>query len=120
MTESIFFDTYAFFEIIRGSPNYEKYRNMDIVTTIFNLVELNFTLKREKGKSIADEYLDKYRDFSVTVLTDDIKNATDMRLKFKKMSYPDVIGYMVAKRLGIKFIRGDNDLKDIKNVEFVK
>ena len=50
----------------------------------------------------------------------DIKNATDMRLKFKHMSFPDVIGYVVAKRLGIKFLTGDNDFKDMKNVEFVK
>lgn len=116
----IFFDTYAFFEVIRGNENYDKYTKTEIVTTIFNLVELNFTLKREKGKSIADEYLDKYAAFSVPILIEDIKNATDMRLKLKKMSFPDVIGYVVAKRLGIKFLTGDSDFEGMENVEFVK
>lgn len=120
MTEQIFFDTYAFFEIIRGNENYEKFTKIEILTTIFNLVELNFTLKREKGKSVADEYLDKYAVFSVPILIEDIKNATDMRLKFKEMSFPDVIGYIVAKRLGIKFLTGDKDFEHMENVEFVK
>ncbi|MBI4018176.1 MAG: PIN domain-containing protein [Candidatus Aenigmarchaeota archaeon] len=120
MTDQIFFDTYAFFEVIRGNPDYEKYIKTEIVTTIFNLVELNFTLKREKGKTTADEYLDKYAAFAAPILMGDIKNATDMRLKFKNMSFPDVIGFVVAKRLGIRFLTGDPDFEGMENVEFVK
>ena len=41
-------------------------------------------------------------------------------LKNKDMSMPDAIGYVIAKRLEIKFVTGDNDFKDIPNVEFVK
>ena len=45
--EKFFFDTYAFFEIIRGNPKYEKYKNVIAITTIFNLAELNYNLKKK-------------------------------------------------------------------------
>lgn len=118
--ETVFFDTYAFFEIIEGNPNYQKYNFMNIVTTIFNLIELNYTIKREKGKEAADAHLDKYSPLITPMTIDDIKNATDMRLKHKNMSFPDVIGYVVAKRLGIKFVTGDGDFMGMPNVEIVK
>ncbi len=38
-----FFDTYAFFEIIRGNPGYRKYAEVQAITTIFNLAELNYS-----------------------------------------------------------------------------
>lgn len=120
MTKSIFFDTYAFFEIINGNPNFSKYDNYEVVTTIFNLIELNYGLKKKTSKKTADKFLDKYSIFSVPITIEDIKNATDMKLKFKKMSFPDVIGYVVAKRLGLKFLTGDSDFKGMNNVEFVK
>jgi uncharacterized protein len=44
--ETYLFDTYALFEIIYGNPNYENYSNASIVTTIFNLAELNYNLKK--------------------------------------------------------------------------
>src|SRR3989338_1970407 len=104
--ETVFFDTYAFFELIEGNPNYKKYETLGVVTTVFNLLELNFIMKREKGKDTADKYLDKYSNLEVPVTKEDVKEATDLRLKKKGMSFPDVIGYAVAKRLGIKFVTG--------------
>src|SRR3989338_11653387 len=117
--ETVFFDTYAFFEAVEGNPAYEKFCIFNIVTSIFNLVELNYAMKREKGKEIADKYLDKYISLVVSIISEDIKNATDLMLKNKDMSMPDAIGYVIAKRLEIKFVTGDNDFKDIPNVEFV-
>ena len=120
MNDLFFFDTYAIFEIIKGNPNYRAYAESRIITTIFNLAELNRNLKKEKDKKIADEYTDKYSEFIVDVIIDDIKNAMDLKLIKKNMSIPDVIGYTVAKRLDVKFLTGDNDFKDMENVEFVK
>lgn len=120
MSETYFFDTYAFFEIIRGNVNYKPYTESRIITTIFNLAELNRNLRKEKDKKIADEYTDKYSRFMVDVGVGDIKKAMDLKGIHKHLSIPDAVGYSVAKRLGIKFLTGDRDFEGMENVEFVK
>lgn|SRR3989344_4180127 len=120
MTSVMFFDTYAFFEIIRGNPNYLKYENIHAITTVFNLAELNLGLKKEMNKKQADKYLDSYKSFLVDVSIDDIKEAMDLKMKYKDMSIPDCIGYMVAKRFKANFLTGDEDFRNMPNVEFVK
>lgn len=118
--EIFFFDTYAFFEIIRGNPRYNPYLDSRIVTTIFNLAELNYNLKKEKDKKAVDEYTDKYSKFIVNVSIDDIKIAMDFKTIHRHLSIPDAVGYTVAKRLGIKFLTGDKDFEGMENIEFVK
>lgn len=118
--EVFFFDTYAFFEIIRGNPRYYIYLNSQIATTIFNLAELNYNLKKEKDKKIVDEYTDKFSKFIVNVSIEDIKTAMDFKTIHRHLSIPDAVGYTVAKRLGVKFLTGDKDFENMENVEFVK
>lgn len=120
MSETYFFDTYAFFEIIEGNPNYEKYVDCKIITTVFNLAELNYNLKKQMTKEMADKYVQDYFAFAVPINLKDIENATDLKMKNKSLSIPDVIGYIVAKRHGVKFLTGDEEFKDFENVKFVK
>ena len=120
MNEIFFFDTYAFFEIIKGNPNYKLYTNTKFITTIFNLAELNYNLKKEKDKKIVDDYTDKYSKFIVEVSIEDIKNAMDFKTMHRKLSIPDAIGYTIAKRLDIKFLTGDKEFEYLPFVEFVK
>lgn len=120
MSELFFFDTYAFFEIIRGNPDYKKYEEVNAITTIFNLTELNYGLKKEKNEKIADEITEKYRPFLVDVNLDDVKEAMNLKIRNKKLSIPDVIGYVIAKKFNAKFLTGDESFKNMANVEFVK
>ena len=121
MSESIFFfDTYAFFEIIRGNPGYETYKDVVAITTIFNLAELNYGLKKEVGVAVADELTSQYEPFVVDATADDVKKAMTFRLQHKDMSIPDAIGYIVARRYNIRFLTGDDDFKNLPHVEFVK
>lgn len=120
MNEIFFFDTYAFFEIINGNQNYKPYADIEFVTTIFNLAELNYNLKKEKDKKIVDEYTDKYSKFIVEVSIEDIKKAMDLKSTKRNLSIPDAVGYTVAKRLGMKFLTGDKDFEGMNNVEFVR
>lgn len=115
-----FFDTYAFFRIIEGNTNYKKYQNSKAITTIFNLAELNYNLKKEKDKKTADEITRKYWGFLVDVSLEDLKEAMDLKIKYKDLSIPDVIGYVIAKKHGIKFLTGDEGFKNFENVEFIK
>ena len=44
----------------------------------------------------------------------------NFKIKNKRLSIPDAIGYIISKKLGVKFLTGDNDFKNLSNVEFVK
>ena len=42
------------------------------------------------------------------------------RLKHGGLSYADCIGYVIARREGMKFLTGDAAFKRLENVEFVR
>lgn len=122
MSEAYFFDTYAIIEIMKGNPNYAKYKYSKIVITIYNLVELHYKLIRDLNKKIADKILKEYSSYVVDIEIDAIIEANEFKLlhKKKRMSAPDCIGYTLAQRFGLKFLTGDNQFKGMKGVEFVK
>ncbi len=122
MSDIYFFDTYAIIEIIKGNKNYEKFKDVRIIVTIFNLIELHYILLRELNKEIADIVLERYSNYVVGIDIDIIKSANEFKLvnKKKKLSVADSIGYTLALKKGIKFLTGDKEFKDIPNVEFVK
>jgi len=118
-----YFDTYAFFEIIRGNPDYIQYsKEVSIITTKMNLMELYYWLLRRKGKEEADKYYLKFLPFCIDITNDIIKKACEFRLKYKdkELSYIDCIGYMIALEKGIKFLTGDMGFEGMSNVEYVK
>ena len=118
-----FFDTYAFFEIMEKNPNYLRYcKNVAIVTTKWNLMELHYGLLREYNRDVANYYYDLLVEFAMPVDDLIIKKANEFRLEFKKreLSYVDCLGYTIAKVRGIKFLTGDKQFQDLENVEFVK
>jgi len=62
----------------------------------------------------------KFLSFQTEVSFDDIKNAMSFKIKHKSLSIPDVVGYMVALRLQVKFLTGDEGFRNLPQVEFVK
>jgi len=121
MNEQLFFfDTYAFFEIIRGNPLYEKYKNVPAITSIFNLAELNYNLKKELKEEQADYYTNEYAPFLVEVDLETLKKAMSFKKKYKSFSIPDAIGYHLALKMNAMFLTGDEGFRHFPNVEFVK
>ena len=124
MEVAFFFDTYALYEIIKGNPAYDTYKKgIVFATTKLNLMELHYGLLRDKGKQVADSYYDLFLKYAIEVKEDaTIKEANAFRLKFyrRELSYVDCIGYVLAQKLGAKFLTGDKQFKDLPNVEFVK
>ena len=118
--KAFFWDTYALFEITLGNEKYAPYASVGGVTTIFNIAEFNYNLKKERSKEEANKITDDFKSKTIKVEWEDVKKATDLKIKQKDLSIPDAIGYTVAKRLEIKFLTGDDDFKDFDNVEFVK
>ncbi|MBI3190395.1 PIN domain-containing protein [archaeon] len=121
--ETLFFDTYAFFEIIKGNQNYRRFsKDIAIMTTKLNLMDLYYGILITKGEQDADKYYDKLTKFAVDIDNDIIKEAMKFRAKNKdrNLSYADCIGYIIALKNNIKFLTGDEQFKDLQDAEFVK
>ncbi|MBI2669427.1 PIN domain-containing protein [Candidatus Woesearchaeota archaeon] len=120
---TFFFDSYAFFEIIEGNKNYNPYRkNVGIITTKMNLMEVHHGLLRTYGKEKADFYYDKLLPFAVEIDDHTIKRANQFKaaMKKQKLSYVDCLGYVIALTRGVSFLTGDRQFERLENVEYVK
>lgn len=120
--QSFFFDTYAFYEIIRGNKNYQKYKEADIITTKLNVFELYLAFLREKSEDLAESSLVKYYPFVKDFDEKVIMEAAKLKIYISKrdVSMTDCIGYCFAKQLRIKFLTGDSAFENMENVEFVR
>ena len=118
----LFFDSYALMEIIKGNENYKKYLKEIPITTKLNLMEVYYYLLREENEQKAEFYYNFYLSSCISIPDNVIKKAMKFKLKFKnrRLSYADCIGYVFALELGLKFLTGDKEFKDLINVEFVK
>lgn len=119
----LFYDTYALLEIIRGNINYKNYlKNVGIVTTRLNLMELYYRLYILHGLETAEFYYEKYKPFVMEMGDSTIKKAMIFKAENRKkdLSYVDCIGYVFAKENKIKFLTGDVQFKGMDNVEFVR
>ena len=122
MTKTYFFDSYALFEILKGNKNYEPYTQSNIILTKLNLFEIYYGLLRDLNEEIASTILEKYSEFAIDFDKDTIEHAAQLRLRHRKqdLSMTDCIGYVLAQKLGIKFLTGDKEFQNLENVEFVK
>jgi predicted nucleic acid-binding protein len=115
-----FFDTYAIIEMIKSNQNYMKYRMMPVLTSIMNYGEFYYwTLKHNENPG---RLLATLKRTMLVIEEGDMNEAVEFRFKNKhrKLSYVDCIGYAMAKRRELIFLTGDNQFRDLPNVEFVK
>ncbi len=123
MTENTyFFDTYAIMEVLVGNENYRDYAGKYIVLTKLNIFEMYYIVLRDFGENKAKEAFDRYYGSAVDYGPEVIKEAAEFRLENKKknLSMTDCIGYIISKKLRIRFLTGDKEFERMKNVEFVK
>lgn len=120
---TLFFDTYALYEIIEGNENYKNYiKDIGIVITKLNLMELYYGLLVRHNEKTANHFYDKFLVYCTSIDDDTMKRAMIFRYLNKKrdLSYVDCIGYILAKKRNINFLTGDKEFEDMENVEFVK
>jgi len=120
---AFFFDTYALVEVLYGNENYRPYLEAEVVTTKLNLMEMHYHLLKEQGEEVADRYYDLNLRYAVDINDNDVKNGMRYELEKRKkwnISYVDAIGYIISKRMGIKFLTGYQAFQGIQNVEYVK
>lgn len=122
MTDSFFFDSYAIIEFLRGNPSYSRFSSVSPVTTKLNLFEVCCALLREAPVQRAGGFLWNYWSFATDFNESVVLEAAVLRLKLKgrKLSMTDCIGYVLSRHLGMRFLTGDEQFKDLPNVEFVK
>ena len=118
-----FYDTYAIVEYLKGNKRYQKYFKEPLgITTKLNLMELYYGLIDDED--FADDIYDSFSSVVIEISDEHIKNAMKKRKELKSkglnISYVDAIGYSISNEMGIKFLTGDNEFKDLVNVEFVK
>lgn len=117
-----FFDSYAILEILKGNIAYNNFSEIKIITTLLNFLEVYYSLLKENNKQTAQLILKKLNFQFINIDKQLIIAVADFRFQNKalKLSYIDCIGYMLAKRLNIKFLTGDKAFENLENVEFVK
>ena len=122
MNNVFFFDSYAIVEIIKGNKNYEPFIRSDIITTKLNIFEVYYGLLRDVGEKEAEEFLKKYYQFIINFDENMIRESSKFKLNNRKrnLSMVDCIGYILAKKIDIKFLTGDKEFENLPNVEFVK
>jgi len=122
MTNTLFFDTYAFFELLDGNPAYARYVDAEIVTTKVNLFELYYGVLQQGGEHLAKGEIDKYMPFVIDFDSEIIELAAKFKYtqRQRKLSMVDCIGYITAQHLGVKFLTGDRQFEGMPGVEFAK
>lgn len=117
-----FFDNYALIEITKCNPKYVQYLDSQVIITIFNLIEFTYSVLMDYNEEKAREICKKFKECVVEINEEIIIEA----LKFRKenhrrnLSYADCIGYIYAKKNHLLFLTGDEQFKNLPNVEFVK
>ncbi len=120
---TVYFDTYAFYELIMGNEAYKEFRTgYAIITTKMNLMELFYGLILKFNEEIADRYYDQFIQCTVDIDDKTIKEAMHFRKKYKdrKLSYIDCLGYTISLKMGVPFVTGDQQFQDMINVRFIK
>ena len=117
-----FLDTYAMVEIIRGNKAYEKYLSHELFTSILHLYEFYYDLIKNYPSEEAKQLYLKFLDCMIPIKNEHVFNAAQFKLLHhqKGISYADALGYVMAIQENMKFLTGDKEFKEMKNIEFVK
>lgn len=118
--EAYFFDTCALIEILMGNERYRKYRDAVKITTILNLMELNYFLLRKADGSYAKKIYHQLMKYTVPLYDKAILDGNRLKLTMKGASYVDCVGYAMARHHRIKFLTGDGLFRGLEGVEFVE
>ena len=117
-----FFDTYAIIEVTKGNEPYKKFKDLRIITSVLNVGEMYQITLRKNGKDEADEWY-KNSNYELLEISSDIMiEAIYFRFINKRtnISLVDAVGYILSHKHNLKFLTGDNQFRDLPNVEFVK
>ena len=119
--EQFFFDTYALIERQGGSSSYSRFSDAAVFTHQYNVYEFIAAVLRVADESRAREEVRLMSPNLVEAETGDLYEAARFRKDHatKRVSYVDALGYVLARKHGMRFLTGDKAFKGIENVEYV-
>ncbi len=87
-------------------------------------MEVYYAVLKDYGEADAEKAYSATRKYLVEFDDEDVKEAMRRRLQLRRkklnLSYADALGYIVAVRLGLRFLTGDEEFETLDNVEYVK
>lgn len=89
-------------------------------TSVWNLVELHLAILRDRGESEAQRQFARFRTIVVDPEDGWLFEAMGQKLRRPKLSYADAIGYTAARRIGARFLTGDEAFRRLPDVEFCR
>lgn len=107
---------------MKKNPNYERFGDFKIVTSVMNIGELYNIILREKGKAEADNWFGNFNFELVEISPEVMIKSVYFRYlnKNKNISSTDSVGYTLALKHNLKFLTVDKQFEKMSNVEFVK
>ena len=105
---------------MRGNPRYRRYLAAELRTTVWNLVELYLAVLRDRGEIEAQRQFVRFRTIAVDPEDGWLFEAMNLKLRRNKLSYADAIGYTAARRIGARFLTGDEAFRRLPDVEFCR
>lgn len=109
-------------EMANGNPAYAKFNEVKGHTTLLNLYELYVQTLKNNGEEFAKKVFDTFKKILIEIKDAHIFSAAPFKLKDKKthFSYTDALGYSIAEAEGLIFVTGDNEFRNLPNVQFVR
>ena len=116
-----FFDSYAIIELFDGNPNYRKYAEEPLVTSVMNLAEVHYYYLKYGNEKGFFRLLSGMPLELLEISPRIVYNAMRFRYEHrkKKLSMIDCVGYSLAQTNNFVFLTGDKEFKDHPNVEWV-
>jgi len=118
-----FFDTYALIELL-GRKDFLRYSAKGFATSRWNLAELLLFDLREHDEAAARRHFARFLGACQEPSDEDLFQAAvfreAQRRRRRLLSYVDALGYVLARRLSLRFLTGDDAFQGLPNVLFVK
>ena len=105
---------------MRGNPRYRRYLAAELRTSVWNLVELYLAILRDRGEVEARRQFARFRTIAIDPEDEWLFEAMGLKVRRPKLSYADAIGYTAARRIGARFLTGNEAFRRLPDVEFCR
>lgn len=115
-----FFDAYALIRFRRGLPAYERFAEEPIITERTHLYEFAREVLKVEGAKAVLSALHDLRANRLEPTDADLLAAAKLLQQNARLSGADALGYVLARREGLRFLTGDPQFRKMAGVEFVE
>lgn len=115
-----FFDAYALLRWHAGSASYARFEGEPIITERGHLYEFSRAVFKTQGAKAVMPALSGLRANEIHPQGADFVDAMKLKVRHPRLSNADALGYVLARREGLRFLTGDTAFKKLVGVEYVE